>query len=191
METAVNTSALRKAALNNALIWAVVNIALFLVVYYVKPDLMGSFTWGVVQFLIGIGLAVWLCLDLRGKAGGFWTFREALSHIFLMFFVQAVIVFFFTIIFAQFIEPAFVEKMKAISQNTTEQMLEKIGMDQDKIDEALKESEKQIEKQFNPGIKEIFIGIGTVAIMYFIGAVIFAAIFKKDPPVFREVKSEG
>ena len=190
METTVNASALRKAALNNALIWAVINIALFLIVYYVKPDLMGSFTWSIIQFLIGIGLAVWLCLDLRKRAGGYWNFREALSHIFLMFFAQAVIVFFFTIIFAKFIEPSFVDKMKVISQNTTEQMLEKMGMDQDKIDEALKESEKQIEKQFDPGIKEIFIGIGTVAIMYFIGALIFAAIFKKDPPVFREVKSE-
>jgi len=190
METAVNSSALRKAALNNALIWAVISIALFLIVYYVKPDLMGSFTWGIIQLVIGIGLAVWLCLDLRKKAGGYWTFRSALSHIFLMFFVQALIVFLFTIIFAKFLEPSFVDKMKVISQNTTEQMLEKMGMDQDKIDEALKESEKQIEKQFNPGVSEMLVGIGTVAIMYFIGALIFAAIFKKDPPVFREMKSE-
>lgn len=189
METTVNPAALRKAALNNALIWAVISLALFLIVFYVKPDLMGSFTWNIVQFLVGIGLAVWLCLDLRKKAGGYWTFREALSHIFLMFFVQAIIVFFFTILFAK-IEPSFVDKMKAVSQNATVGMLEKMGMDQDKIDEALKESEMQMEKQFNPGIKEILVGIGTVAIMYFIGALIFAAIFKKDPPVFREVKSE-
>ena len=189
METAVNPSIMRKAALNNSLIWAAISIALFLVVFYVKPDLMGSFTWSIIQLFIGIGLAVWLCLDLRKKAGGYWTFREALSHIFLMFFVQAVIVFFFTILFAK-IEPSFVDKMKVVSENATVGMLEKMGMDQDKIDEALKESEMQMEKQFNPGIKEILVGIGTVAIMYFIGALIFATIFKKDPPVFREVKSE-
>src|SRR5690606_7345236 len=138
METAVNSSALRKAALNNALIWAVISIALFLIVYYVKPDLMGSFTWGIIQLVIGIGLAVWLCLDLRIKAGGYWSFRSSLSHIFLMFFVQALIVFLFTIIFAKFLEPSFVDKRKVISLNMTEQILEKLGMDQDKIDEALK-----------------------------------------------------
>ena len=58
METLTRPSAsLKKAALNNGLIWGAVNIAIFLIVYYVKPDLMGSFSWGIIQFLIGIGLA--------------------------------------------------------------------------------------------------------------------------------------
>lgn len=185
METTVqSTPSPKKPALINALTWAVINIVIFLVVYYVKPDLMGSFAYAAIQIIIGIGLAVYFCADIRKKTGGYWSFKEALSSIFLMFFVQALIVFFFTILFAKYIEPGYVAKMKEIVSATTTQLLEKMGMDQDKIDAALAESEAKLEKQFNPGFKEALISIATMAVMYFIGALIFAAIFKKDKPIF-------
>ncbi|MEO8795091.1 MAG: DUF4199 domain-containing protein [Daejeonella sp.] len=180
----------KKLALNNSLIWAAINIAIFLIVYYVKPDLMGSFLFTAIQLLIGIALAVYFCMDMRKRIGGYWTFKQALTNIFIMFFVQAIIVFFFTIIFAKFIEPDYAVKMKEIVSNSTQEMLEKVGMNQDKIDEAMAESDARLEKQFNPGIKEILVGLGTVAIMYFVGALIFAAIFKKDPPVFANTTEE-
>lgn len=188
METVLETNP-RKLALTNALIWAIINIAIFLVVYYVKPDLMGSMVWAAIQIIISIGIAVYFCLDLRKQIGGYWSFKSALGGIFTMFFVQALIVFFFTIFFGK-IEPGYVQKMKDITANTTTQMLERFGMSQDKIDEALAMNEAKMEKQFNPGIKELFIGLGTVAIMYFIVALIFAAIFKKDPPVFIQTTEE-
>lgn len=191
METSARTLPdLKKPALKNGLIWATVNIVLFLLVYYVKPDLMASFGWGIVQFFIGLALAIYFCLDLRKKAGGYWTFKEALRSIFLMFFVQAAVVFFFTIIFAKFIEPAYVDRMKEISAGTTSRMMEKMGMDQEEIDEAIAQSETALEQQFNPGFKEIVISLGTVAIMYFIGALIFAAILKKEPPFFIQKDEE-
>ena len=180
-ETPVNP---KKLALNNALIWAAINIAIFLLIYYVKPDLMGSFAFTGIQALVGIGLAIYFCIDMRKKIGGYWSFKEALGNIFTMFFIQAIIVFFFTIVFAKFIEPEYAVKMKEIVSVSTQEMLENIGMDQDKIDQAMAESDIRLEKQFNPGLKDIAIGLGTVAIMYFVGALIFAAIFKKDQPVF-------
>jgi len=188
METVLEPNS-RKPALTNALIWSIINIAIFLVVYYVKPDLMGSMVWAAIQIIIGICIAIYFCFDLRTQAGGYWSFKNALGSIFIMFFVQALMVFFFTIIFGK-IESGYVQKMKDITANSTTQMLEKIGMDQNKIDEALALSEAKMEKQFNPGIKELFIGLGFVAIMYFIGALIFAAIFKKDPPIFMQTKEE-
>jgi len=174
----------RKLAINNALIWAAINIAMFLVVYYAVPSLMGSFAFAGISMLIGIGLAVYFCIDMRKKIGGYWSFKEALGNIFLMFFLQAMIVFAFTIAFAKFIDPTYPEKMKEIATASAQTMMEKMGMDQDKIDEAMAETEVKFDKQFNPGFKDAAITIGTSAIMYFIGALIFAAIFKKDEPVF-------
>ncbi|WP_051189779.1 DUF4199 domain-containing protein [Daejeonella oryzae] len=190
MELTEQTINPKKLAINNALIWAAINIAIFLLIYYVKPELMGSFVFTGIQILIGIGLAVYFCLDMRKQVGGYWSFKEALGSIFLMFFVQAIIVFFFTIIFAKFLEPDYAVKMKEIVSVSTQEMLEKMGMDQDKIDEAMAESDKRLEEQFNPGIKQILIGLATVAIMYFVGALIFAAIFKKDRPVFLNSPEE-
>jgi hypothetical protein len=180
----------RKSAVTNGIIWAIINIALFLVVFYVKPDLMGSFAWQAVQLLIGLGLAVYFCLDLRKKAGGYWTFKEALSNIFIMFLVPALIVFFFTIIFAKYLEPDYAVRMQQIMENSTIKMYESMGMDQEKIDEAMEKNEVMFEKQLNPGFGDLLLGIGTIVIMYFIGALIFAAIFKKDPPLFTKVVEE-
>lgn len=180
----------KSLALKNALSWAVINIAIFLIVYYAKPDLMGSYAFGGVTLLVGIGLAVYFCIDMRKKIGGFWSFKEALSSIFLMFFVQAVIVFSFTIIFAKFIEPAYVIKMKEITQASATQMFEKLGMDQDKIDEAMTQMDKTSEAQFNPGIGDALKSLAFISIAYFIGALIFAAIFKKERPFFVSAPEE-
>ena len=190
METIETNLNPKKLALNNALIWAAINIAIFLVVYYVKPDLMGSFAFAGITLVVAIALAIYFCIDMRKKVGGFWSFKEALGSIFLMFFVQALIVLAFTIVFGKFIEPAYPEKMKEIASASAQQLMEGMGLDQDKIDDAMADSDVRFEKQFNPGLTDVLITIGTTAIMYFIGALIFAAIFKKEQPVFLQNTEE-
>jgi hypothetical protein len=191
MNTALQTTAdPKKLAFTNGLIWAAINIAIFLVVYYVKPDLMGSFAFMGLSICIGIGLAIYFCLDMRKQIGGYWSFKEALSSIFLMFFTQALIVFFFTIIFGKFIEPDYAVKMKEISETTATAMFEKMGADQETVDKAMAEMESKWESQFNPGIMDILKSIAFIAIGYFIGALIFAAIFKKERPVFASTVEE-
>ncbi len=180
----------KKPALINALIWAAINIAIFLLVYYTKPGLIGSYWYGGISLVIALGLASYFCMDIRKKIGGYWPFKEALSSIFIMFFTQALILFFFTTIFGKFIEPSYPVKMKEIVMKSTQAMMEKTSLDQDKIDEIMAEVEGGLEKQFNPGFKEIFKTVATSAIMYFIGALIFAAIFKKERPMFASVTSE-
>ena len=189
METTLQTNSdPKKQALIYGLIWAVINIAIFLVVYYVNPDLMGSFAFMGISIVVGIGLSVYFCRELRKYAGGYWSFKQALGAIFLMFFVQAVIVFFFTIVFAKYIEPEYAVKMKEISENTANQMMERMGADQETIDKAMLEMENSYEKQFNPGFTDILKSIIYIAIGYFIGALIFAAIFKKEQPVFASTE---
>jgi len=191
MESNLQTAAdPKKLALTNGLIWAVINIAIFLVVYYVKPDLMGSFVFMGLSIVIGIALAVYFCTDLRKKVGGYWTFKEALGSIFLMFFTQALIVFFFTILFGKVLEPEYAVKMKEISEQTATQMFEKMGADQETVDKAMVDMEKSWESQFNPGLTDMLKSIAFIAIGYFIGALIFAAIFKKSPPAFAQTTED-
>ena len=191
METPLNPSMVnaKNLALKNGLIWAAINIAVFLVIYYVKPELMGSAAFLGIQLVVGIGLAVYFCIDMRKQIGGYWSFKEALRGIFLMFIIQALIVYFFTILFAK-IEPTYVPTMKEITQKSAVAMLEKFGMDQDKIDEAVEKMEKDSEAQFNPDFFGILKGLGIVSVMYFIGALIFAAIFKRERPFFASAPEE-
>jgi hypothetical protein len=180
-ETFVNP---KKLAFTNGLIWAAINIAIFLVTYYVKPEWMGSTIYQIIQFLLGLGLAIYFCLDLRSKVGGYWSFKEALGGTFIMFLSQALIVYFFTIIFGKFIEPEYVVKMEEIRVNATTTMMERMGQSQEQIDEVLAKSADQA----NMSVKQIFIGLAGVIIMYFIGALIFAAIFKKERPLFMNTE---
>ncbi|WP_353184940.1 DUF4199 domain-containing protein [Parapedobacter lycopersici] len=181
----------KRAAINNALIWAAINIIIFLLIYYAAPSLMGNFAYGLIQLAIGIGLAIYFTLDLRRKAGGYWSFREALSNIFVMFIVQVVVVTLFTTAFAKWIEPSYADTMREISLNATTRMAETLSSDQDQIDKIIEEAEKSIEKQVNPGFMDVVQGLAIAAIFYFVGALIFAAIFKRERPVFAPVTEEG
>ena len=180
----------KKLALTNGLIWAAINIALFLLVYYAKPDLMGSFAYAGISIAIGLGLAIYFCIDIRKKIGGYWSFKEALGSIFILFFTQALIVLFFTTIFGKFIEPSYPAKIKEIALKSTQTMMEKMGMDQEKVDEEVQKLDVSLEKSLNPGVKDLLKTIATSAIMYFIGALIFAAIFKRERPMFESVSGE-
>ena len=55
----------KEIALNNALIWAVINVIIFVLVYYATPSLLDNFAWGCIEIDIGIGLAIYFTLDLR------------------------------------------------------------------------------------------------------------------------------
>jgi len=186
-EPSLNTG---KIAVNNALIWAAINIFIFLLIYYISPSLMGNFAYGFIQLAIGIGLAIYFTLDLRKKIGGYWTFREAMKNIFIMFIVQVVVVTLFTTAFAKWIEPSYANTMREISLNAATRMAETFSSDQDQIDQIIEEAEKSIEKQVNPGFMDVVQGLAIAAIFYFIGALIFAAIFKRERPVFAPADEE-
>ena len=177
---------IRQEAIKNGLIMAGVNIVIFLVVNYVIPDLMGSIVLGVIQVVIGISIAVALILDMRKKIGGYWIFSQALLHIFVMFIISATIVYIFTILFGKFIDTTYPERMAALMTEKMQGMFESLGMDQDKIAEALEKQNAEMEKQFNPSFGQAVVGLGIQAAMYFVGALIFAAIFKRNPPVKLE-----
>jgi len=179
---------LKQESFKNGFIMAGVSIVLFLFMNYVFPDQMGSFLMLGLQLVIGLGLSITLCLDMRKKAGGYWTFSEALLHIFVMFIISAVIVYLFTIAFGKFIDTTYPVRMKEMIGAKTESMLKSLGVTDDKLDEAMAQQEKDMEKQFNPNFSQMVVGLGIQLVMYFIGALIFAAIFKKPKPAFQSME---
>lgn len=186
LNTEENVSA-KRVAITNALIWAAINIIIFLLVYYASPTLMANPAFGFITIAVGIGLAIYFTIDLRKKIGGYWSFREALGNIFLMFFVQVVIYTAFTTAFAKWIEPGYADLMRETALNATTEMAETFSSDQEVIDKMIEEAEKSIEKQVNPSLMDFLQGLAIAAIFYFIGALIFAAIFKRERPVFTPV----
>ena len=91
----------KSLALKYGLIWAAINIVIFLLVYYGMPQLLGTWKQSLVQSILGIGLAIYFTLEIRKEIGGFWTYREAISAIFVLFIIPSVILFFFAIGFGK------------------------------------------------------------------------------------------
>lgn len=178
------SSLAKKLALKFGLIWAAINIIVLLLFYYASPQLLGTWMQSAAQVIIGLGLAIYFTIEIRKQIGGFWTFREAISSIFVLFIVPSIVVYFFTMAFGKWIEPAYMDTIKEVTLNTTTEMLEKFTSDQDLIDKTISETELALDKQFNPGFFDIIKTVGFSVLFYFIASLIWAAIFKRDRPVF-------
>jgi hypothetical protein len=184
METTTTTVNLKQEALKNGLIWGAINVIIFLATWYTAPSLMSSYLYSGILMLVGIGLAVFFILDMRKKAGGFWTFGEALWNIFVMFLLSMAIMYVFNFVFGKYIDPSYPQTMKELVLTKTESTFESLGMTEDQIAEAMSASQESLDKQFTPTFSQAVVGFGIASIFYFIGALIFAAIFKKNRPVF-------
>jgi len=174
----------KSLAIKYGLVWTAINLVIFLLVYYAGPQLMGTWKYSAIQLVIGLGLAVYFTLEIRKQIGGFWSFSEALKSIFILFIIPTIILFFFSIIFARWIEPTYESKITEMTLNATTELMERITDDQEIIDKAISDAEIAMVKQFHPSFMDIVKSIGFSVIIYFIGAMIWAAIFKKDRPTF-------
>ena len=190
MEATTTTVNLKQEALKNGAIWGAINIVMFLVTWYGMPTLMSSYAYMGITVVIGIVLAVFFCIDLRKKAGGYWSFSQALWPIVGMFLMNMTLVFAFTIIFGKFIDPTYSVKMKEMSMASSEKMMSSMGMDETTLQEAMAKTEERLDSQFNPSFSEAITSYGIAAVLYFVFALIFAAIFKKSNPNPWEDRTE-
>ncbi|KQC02217.1 DUF4199 domain-containing protein [Pedobacter sp. Hv1] len=182
METTTTKVNLKTEALKNGAIWGVINLVIFLVTWYLMPSLMSSYVYVAITAIIGIALAVFFCIDLRKKAGGYWSFGEALWPIFAMFLTAMAIVYICTNLFGKFVDPTYPVKMKELSMEKMESMYKSMGMAEADMAKALESATESLDKQFTPTFSQAVVGFGIAAIFYFIGALIFALIFKKSNP---------
>lgn len=181
METTEN---LNKAAINNGLIIGVIGSMLGIVTYYVSPAMMGSMFYGIGLALISLVLYIVFTLDLRKKIGGYWTFREALKGIFLMAFIAGILSMAVNFFFYKFIEPGAFEKISGYVSAGLSKTYSNMGMDQEQVDATVAKVLESMKSQFDPGIKDLLKNLAIATLVQFIMSLIFAAIFKKNPPIF-------
>lgn len=174
----------KSIAFKYGLIWAAINVVIFLLIYYGTPQLIGSWKQSVVQIVIGIGLAIYFTLEIRRQIGGFWTYREAISAIFVLLITPSIILFFFSFAFGKWIEPEYNNIIAEATLNATTELMEKITTDQELIDKTISDTELALEKQLNPSFMDVVKSLGFSVLMYFIIALVWAAIFKRDRPIF-------
>ena len=157
---------LNKAASTNGVIIGILSTVIGVVTYYVFPSMLGSIGFGIATLVVTLLIYVFFIIDLRKKIGGFWNFKEALKGIFLMSFI------------AGFMESGM------------SKTFENMGMEQEQIDEALEKQIEALKEQYNPTITQFFKNLGIATILQFVMSLIFAAIFKKEAPVFASTSED-
>lgn len=181
---------LNKAALNNGLLIGILSAVIAIVTYYMFPSMLGSMGYGLGTLVVSLLIYIFFTIDLRKKIGGYWNFREALKGIFLMAFVAGLFYSIFNLVFYKFIEPGAFEKISGFVEQGMTKTFESMGMEQEQIDEAVGKQIEGLRSQYDQGFKDFFKNLGIAVIIEFVMSLIFAAIFKKEAPVFAPVDDQ-
>jgi hypothetical protein len=178
---------IKRKALEKGLVLGVILLVLGVFSYYFMTGMtenMWLILFGpmLISLLLPLVVAIFFSIGLRKEIGGFWNFKQAVTGIFIMFFVANILSFIGRdLIFAKVVEPNMIENMQTAMVNSTSAMLEKSGQEQEAIDKKVEEINQQFEKQKNPTIGSTIQSQLIAIIFLFVLAVIFAAIFKREP----------
>lgn len=181
---------LNKAAINNGVIIGILSTVIGIVVFYVAPTLFGAMWFAIANMVFLLAVYIFFTIDLRKKIGGYWSFRQALKGIFLMAFIAGLILSITNYVFYKFVEPEGFTKISGYVEEGTTKTFESMGMDEDQIETAVSEQLKGLKKQFDPTPMEFLQNFGIAILIEFIMSLIFAAIFKKEAPIFAPVEDD-
>jgi hypothetical protein len=127
---------------------------------------------------------------MRKKQGGYWGFKASVTAIFIMFMVcYAILTIGRDLVFAKLIEPDMAQKTQAVMLNVKAEQLKIGGASQTEINSQITELKKEFAAA-SPGGLSIVQDYVTNIIFLFAIAVVFAAIFKKEPPYTIEKVTE-
>ena len=187
---------LRKDAIIKGIILGAIVLTLSIFSFYFITGLtknMSLIVGGpyIFSVILPVTITTLFCMNMRKKIGGYWTFRQAVTGIFIMFLISyAILTIGRDLVFAKFIKPDMVQKTEAVMLNVRYQSLKMSGASDKEIKSQEDELRKEIELQKNPGVMPIVQNYMINMIMLFVLAIIFAAIFKKEPPYIIETPVE-
>ncbi|MBC7653455.1 MAG: DUF4199 domain-containing protein [Oligoflexus sp.] len=179
---------LNKNAITNGIIIAVITIAIQLLTYYAAPQLLGATWYGIVISLLSLVIYIVFTLDLRKKVGGFWSFKQALTGIFIMSLVANVVSSVFNFVFYKFIEPDAYDRVKGYVADGLTATFEKMGLSGDDMDKAIEKATESLKSQYQPSPLDFLKNIAIAILIGFVLSLIFAAIFKRNPPMFAPLE---
>ena len=169
-----------KMALKYGLIIGIIYLLLFtginvLVGNYVMY--LGMRCVGYILYMVLIGV---FATQIKNANGGFMEFKEVFSVAFIMVLVAGIIYYIYTCVYFLYIDPHFMDKMKA----STLVFMEKVGAPDDAIEKSMKKFDEEIASS-----KTLNIGN---TLLYFLGFVIMDSLFamvvclivKKTKPMF-------
>ena len=106
----------------------------------------------IFSIILPIVVTVLFALNMRKKIGGFWTFRQAVTGIFMMFLISyAIVSIGRDLIFGKLIEPNMAQKTEVVMIKVRSQALKSSGASDKEINNQLVELRKEFDTQKKAG----------------------------------------
>lgn len=177
-------SIITKLSVKNGLLIGLITIVVSLCLHFIDPLMMYTSTWvAILSFVIVIVLLVVVGISTRKELGGYWTFGEAFKSFLIIALILAVLTTLYNIVLMTLIDPDLPARAGAVVEESQRQMMEKFGMSQDQIDEAMAKS-GSMEDRLKITFKNVITSFGVGLAIYAVIGLILAAILKKKEPVF-------
>ena len=148
----------------------------------------------IVMFpiVLPIGFAVYFILNLRTKIGGYWSFKEAVRAIFIIFITAYVTQFALNnILFAKIIEPNVAAKTEAAFIRSAKIDFASKHESQKNIDAKIKDIHQNLDPQKQATVGQQVMGLGFNIIFMFVLSLIFAGFFKRELQYYNPNASPG
>lgn len=143
--------------------------------------LLGAYA---LTILIPLGAIVLFMMNARKKNGGYWSFKQAVTSAFIMFITSYVIL---TLgrdmLFAKLVEPNMASKIGKVMIDSRIAKDKAEGSTPDQINKDITEQKKNYNMQTESSSLPLIENIPENILMLFVLSIIFAAIFKKEPPL--------
>ncbi|EOR96192.1 hypothetical protein ADIARSV_0597 [Arcticibacter svalbardensis MN12-7] len=144
----------------------------------------------VFSILLPLVAAVVLIFSLRKKINGYWDLRQATTGIFILFLVAYFVSTSGSIAYLKAAGPGIKVHTKENLIRVTSSFLEKQGADQVEIDAAVDKVNAGFAESPDLKIGDVIMGYLQAVIIIFVAALVFAAIFKREPPVYFKAGDE-
>lgn len=183
LENTIRRAAAIRGLFLGAILLTLSIISYYLLIYNTENASLILISPVIFSVVIPIIIVLIFCFNLRKQIGGYWTFRQAVTGIFIMFLVNYFIqVVGKDVVFAKFVEPDMIPKTEAAMMKGTEAMLKKTGASPAAIAQKKAEIQKKLDEQKDISIGAIIQGYVITLLLLFVLALIFAALLRKDPP---------
>ncbi|WP_166334388.1 DUF4199 domain-containing protein [Sphingobacterium chungjuense] len=190
----VESTDLKKQAAIYGVILGVISFVLGIITLIIGANATGIMTVSFVSILlvyvVPLVITCLLAVRLRRQAGGYWDFRTALSHIFIVLAVSVVLSTVGSKIVSR-VMPALEERAIDNMMNLSIESLESMGFPDEQIDSTVEQLEVQKEGLYTFSFANLIQALAVSLIMYFILALILAAIFKKEQPIFVDDSADN
>lgn len=194
MQDTTFTADLKRKAITYGVVLGIISIVLGLASLVITKNGTSLYTTVFIafalNFVVYIAFACYFILQLRKGIGGYWDFRTALRNTFIMLATSAVLATVGTMVF-NVLYPAMQEESIRNMMNMSIEVMESAGLPDDQIDASIQQFEEELAAVGNLSIGQTIKGLAISLILYFVLALILAAIFKKERPVFIRPTEES